>query len=68
MRNENVSSWLFPGSRIWVMVELATERNEHWLAQELDLGNQRLLASSPVLGRYTPPTSRTAGAVSRVSL
>lgn len=33
------------------------------LIQELDLGNQRLFAASPVLGLYTLPTIPTVGAV-----
>lgn len=50
------------------MMELVIERNEQWLTQELDLGNQRLLTSSAVLGMDLPPSDHAPGTVSRMWL
>lgn len=35
----------------------------HQLTRELDLGNRRVLAPSPVLGMYALPTVPTVGAI-----
>ena len=37
--------------------------HNNWLTREVDLGNQRPLSPSPVLGRYILPTLPTVGAV-----
>lgn len=47
------------------VLEEATERKDHWLAQELDRGNLGVLHPSLLLGMCPPSTIPTVGVISR---
>lgn len=62
------NGWMVVTS-LWGVQSRSRSLREHdhgWSTQELDLGNQRILPHSPVLGMYILPTMPALGAILRM--